>query len=304
MNVPSKKDYIISVRKDFSAELKRIVEEQSGQAVFHLNESGDVHKGVHNARRCLKITRSVWRLIRDDLGEPDFRRKNDFYRDAGRALSALRDLTAMLETIDALEKKNQIPKAKAFFQKFREAFQLQRSLFVKKQANERKTLQKIAKEIKTKKKQINKFQLSDQYIPNIATSLERTYRRGQNCYKANKKKLDPARMHEWRKRAKYLRYFFHMLRESRPELCQKLEKRLHLLTDHLGNFNNLTVLKNHLQNQKLDLLQEDLNQLLQIVEQNQQELYESALALGAKLYAEKPETMRKLTLALLKVYSS
>ena len=119
----------------------------------------------------------------------------------------------------------------------------------------------------------------------------------------NRKNPDPVRMHEWRKRAKYLRYFFHMLRESRPELCIQLEKGFHQLTDYLGDFNNLTVLESQLQNLNFSLPEEDLDQLLQIAEQAQQELHQSALATGAKLFAEKPETMRKLTLALLEVYS-
>ena len=105
-NANNEMSYVIRQEETFEEGVKRILDEQTTHVIHHLTQEPDIHKGIHNARRCLKIIRAVWRLIRRDLDPEDFRRKNEFYRDAGRELSALRDLTALLEALDAMQKTN------------------------------------------------------------------------------------------------------------------------------------------------------------------------------------------------------
>src|SRR5215208_5141851 len=57
---------------------------------------------IHEARKDVKKARALLRLVRADLKAGAYRRENRELRDAGRALSALRDADVLVETIDGL----------------------------------------------------------------------------------------------------------------------------------------------------------------------------------------------------------
>ena len=56
-----------------------------------LQGDSDPESGIHEARKSLKRTRALLRLVRPGLGETQFRRSNDRLRDIARMLSAARD---------------------------------------------------------------------------------------------------------------------------------------------------------------------------------------------------------------------
>ena len=57
---------------------------------------------VHTARKAMKRTRGLLRLVRGSIGEAAYRAENDALRDAARLLAPARDATAKIETFDAL----------------------------------------------------------------------------------------------------------------------------------------------------------------------------------------------------------
>ncbi len=63
----------------------------------------DRHKGVHDARKCLKKLRSLLLLIRPGLPEPLFLSLTDRVRAIARGLASARDAHALLDAIDKLE---------------------------------------------------------------------------------------------------------------------------------------------------------------------------------------------------------
>lgn len=279
--------YVIAPQKGFEQEIKRIVAEQVQSAIHYLQEEEDVHKGVHNARRCLKVTRAAWRLIRKDLGEKDFREKNTFYRNAGRQLSELRDLTALLETLDMMQRKNKRMQKWVSQQTFRQILEEKRAT-AHQMESENILPHAVAKELNAHYQEINQFQLSRHFPRNVAASLRKVYARGYRALADCRQAPDPLHMHEWRKRSKYLRYHFHMLRKAWPLVFTKLEDEFHLLTDYLGDFNNLTVMKAHLNNSAYPLKTVHQEKLLQEADIHQQELWQKAIELGELLYTEAP----------------
>ena len=68
----------------------------------------DRHRGVHDARKCLKRLRSLLVLIRPGLPEPVFDNLTDRLRTIARGLAPARDAHALLDAIDKLGR----PKAK------------------------------------------------------------------------------------------------------------------------------------------------------------------------------------------------
>ncbi len=61
---------------------------------------------VHDARKAIKRMRALARLLRHELGEPEFRRVNDSLRSAAQRLAGARDAEVRLATLDALAKRH------------------------------------------------------------------------------------------------------------------------------------------------------------------------------------------------------
>jgi len=71
--------------------VRRIAAEQLANAAARLQGDSDPASGVHEARKSLKRTRALLRLVRPGLGETQYRKSNDRLRDIARMLSAARD---------------------------------------------------------------------------------------------------------------------------------------------------------------------------------------------------------------------
>lgn len=71
--------------------VRRIAAEQLANAAARLQGDSDPESGVHEARKSLKRTRALLRLVRPGLGETQYRKSNDRLRDIARMLSAARD---------------------------------------------------------------------------------------------------------------------------------------------------------------------------------------------------------------------
>ena len=285
--------YRINDSNDFDAEIHRIIGDQVTMAVADLRDFKDIHSGVHNARRRLKVARAALRLIRKDLGETSFKKKNAFCRDMARRLSQLRDATAMLETIDFLEKSLGERLEKKLLKQLRLLLDKEREYLKKDQGGRSSLVQEVADNLEDGKLQITDFKLSKQYRKKVLASLQLVYARGQNAFKSCYPYPTAEKIHEWRKRAKYLRYQFQMLEQYYPTYFQQAEKDLHQLTDLLGDYQNLSVLCNFIISSCAQLPVEKRSQLVMEALEYQQQLHQKAKPLGKLLYSESPNGFLK-----------
>ena len=60
------------------------------------------HLAVHLTRKRFKRIRAVLRLIRDEIGEAVYQQQNQFYRDASRLLSPVRDSAVLVDLFNTL----------------------------------------------------------------------------------------------------------------------------------------------------------------------------------------------------------
>src|SRR3954470_10433076 len=71
---------------------------------------------IHGARKAIKRSRAMLRLVRDALSRRVYRLANLTLRDAGRPLSAARDARVLMESLDDLvARQNLEPKESASF---------------------------------------------------------------------------------------------------------------------------------------------------------------------------------------------
>src|SRR5262245_53924237 len=95
--------YRLKLSESLTRGVRRIALDQLDLAEQRLKDKSDPVAAVHEARKSLKRTRALLRLIRPALGESVYRRENGQLRDAGRLLSASRDRDVMRETVVKLE---------------------------------------------------------------------------------------------------------------------------------------------------------------------------------------------------------
>lgn len=95
--------YRFEVEESFAEGVRRIGCEQIDLAIANLGDTGDPHRGIHQARKSLKRIRALLRLVRPALRDGDYRRENLGFRDIARRLSKARDSQAVLEAIAKID---------------------------------------------------------------------------------------------------------------------------------------------------------------------------------------------------------
>jgi CHAD domain-containing protein len=104
----------------------------------------------------------------------------------------------------------------------------------------------------------------------------------------------PEHFHQWRKRAKDLYYQVRLLCRIWPEQMDAIESELEQLGDFLGNAHDLFLLAGPEAAKELPKEpKEETEALIALALKRQKQLQMQALALGAKLYAEKPASFCK-----------
>ncbi|AYD02301.1 CHAD domain-containing protein [Neorhizobium sp. NCHU2750] len=94
--------YRLRPAEPFTAEVRAVARDQLAKAIDYLEHQPDgPHEAIHDARKRFKRVRALYRLI--EPGNPDFQaRENARIRDIAQSLSAVRDATALVETVHYL----------------------------------------------------------------------------------------------------------------------------------------------------------------------------------------------------------
>lgn len=224
--------------------------------------------------------------MRFELPDDVFNEENQFYRNESRKLSDARDLTAMLETIDKMSgpglKKNMASKLS----------NLKTSIDKERSGHSKDIIQQIentrvalaAHPLITKQ-----ITWSEDYVNNLLQGLTKVYRRGYKCFQICQDNPSSEDFHQWRKRAKYLRYQLMMLRNLWPAMMVSWEKELNHLTNFLGEANNIAVLQHYLLSKKSGLNKKERDLIITMTQDNHKTYIAKANSLGQKLYSETPK---------------
>jgi CHAD domain-containing protein len=264
-----------------------MIGEQLGLALSRLsNMKGVEDEPVHEARKAIKKSRSLMRLMRKTLGS-EFDARNDELRQAGRRLSELRDAQALIETVDELSEKSE-------------------------QQADHNSLARLRKLLCTRKEQIAGKMSGGNEVPTVIQALEKvrgriglwpiadvthgefndavmtSVRRGRKAFQIAQDSQTDDRFHDWRKRAKDLRYQLEILDKSWPGVLDGYAGCAEELEQALGEDHNLAVLK-VLSTRELgkQLSASHAKRLQPLIKQRQEKLRKDAGEIGGRLYGEK-----------------
>jgi CHAD domain-containing protein len=256
-----------------SGALGRIARGRIDHAIDELGGKSDssAEEAVHEARKDMKKLRSVLRLARDELGDEIYRRENECFRDAARALSGVRDADAMLDTLKGLD---------GSFPELRRALKAHRDA-----APRADSADAVIATLEAARDRVEEWPLERDGFEALEGGLRRIYRRGRRAWQAVEEEPTTEILHEWRKREKDLWYHLTLLRESWPPLLKVTADEAHELSDRLGDDHDHAVLLEWAHARFDDAALEKCDEA---VAARRDVLQREALDLGRRVYAERP----------------
>ena len=256
----------------------RIAHGRIDHALDELRGKSDstAEEAVHEARKDLKKLRALLRMARAELGEDTFRRENVCFRDAGRELAGVRDSDVMLETLRALE----LPAGMEG--------ELRTTIEAHRAAGggdgRRTAAAGVVAMLREARGRVNGWPLERDSFDALRDGLERTYRRGRRAFRAARTDPTVEALHEWRKRVKELWYHHSLLRALWPPVMEAVGDEAHELTNRLGDDHDLAMLAGWVREHA-----EAEPEFFEAVERRRSELQGEAIALGERLYADRPD---------------
>ena len=275
--------------------------EQLADAVRLLREehAADPVAAVHGARKDLKKTRSLLRLVRPALKEKAYRRLNAELRDTARDLSGTRDADVMLETLDDLAGRfaGQVPRKT--FTALKRSFGA-RARAARKAGDDGGHPDVVAR-LEAAQAEVAAWPLERVDRKTLVAGAVRAYARGQRERARAEAEPTAESLHEWRKRVKDLWYHLRLLEEAWPPVLRALGEEAHRLSDLLGDEHDLAVLAERLEERRGAAVGApvDEDEVVALTLRRREELRGEAFALGARLYAERPKAYGRRLTALL-----
>ncbi|WAS96257.1 CHAD domain-containing protein [Nannocystis punicea] len=259
----------------------RIAGEELGEAIARLREAHpeaeDTHTRVHAARKAIKRTRALARLLRDGLAA-GFHRDNLDLRDAARRLAERRDAAVAADVFTHL-----VPEPEGALALVGDRLAAVRDQVV---AGEDALAAAAADLARVHSRSADWPQLGGGWSvlePGLKTSYERGSRAMRNAFADP----TPAAFHAWRKRVKDLWYHTQLLQSVWKRVQAAWADALEELSDTLGEDHDLEVLRVAL-GQHPDLDADARRDVLARAEARSAELRARAWTLGQRLYAERP----------------
>jgi len=274
--------------------IRRIVAEEMESAASQLEAaSGDKREeAIHEARKSLKKTRAILRLVKSELGGVR-KTENARLRDHGQKLSELRDAGAIVVAFDDLLAASGQVKGRDSLDTIRAGLVARRDQAMDQPGVEAR-LAAMAKSFRTIGKRTKNWPLKSDGFSAIRGGLEESFRAGRKAMTRARRQPRPENFHEFRKRAKDHWYHIRLLEPLWTDVMRAYEKSLKELETWLGDDHNLVVLRDKVLSEP-DLCANDkaTDLVVRLVERRQKELRKNALAVGARIYEEKPRAFAR-----------
>jgi CHAD domain-containing protein len=226
--------------------------------------------------------------VRPSLEDDLYRRENDRFRDAGRALGGARDAEVKLETLAALDERyHDFPGDGV--KPLVEALEEERDSLAAEVESDDGPRRDVVTQLVAGGAVAREWPLADDGWSLVEPGLKRSYKRGRNRFADVRQDPSPENVHEWRKRVKDLWYHLRILRNAWKGVLGETADQAHDLADLLGDHHDLAVLDEDVGGRKGLLATSDRKALSKLITQRQDELLEPAIELGERVYAEKPK---------------
>ncbi len=274
--------------------IRRLARDQIDRALTELADSTlDRHEAIHQVRKRCKKLRAILRLVRGELAAREnlYSFENAWFRDTARLVSYLRDAEALIEAHDRLMAGAEGQTDTGAFAPFREAL-LERKRRIEGEVDLDERLAVFADRLHQARGRIGSWPLRSAGFNALEPGLRRTYRRGRKAMARARVAPGDETLHDWRKRVKYHWYHVRILEGIWTPVMAGLAEGIRALSDLLGNDHDLAVLTDLLGRPDGEMTADvDAKAYLGLVRRRRQHLQAAALAVGDRLYFEKPRRL-------------
>jgi CHAD domain-containing protein len=268
--------------------IRRIAAEQIDKAEATLTGRKQRHKAVHQARKGCKKIRALLRLARGGVGGSTYAQENEFFRDAQRRLSAVRDAAVMVETLDKVAKHH--PNGAETFGTVRRELVQRCEHAAAQHLNDEGTVETVASLLREARERVPDWPVKHNGFKALRPGLLKVYGDGAKRFAALGDKPTAEDFHDWRKQAKYLSYHLRLLTPVWPGAIGSIADELGQLGDLLGTEHDLAVLKEMLEADTAGFGGESqIAPLVTLIEARRAELQAATGLFGARLYVDKPK---------------
>lgn len=256
------------------------------------DEEMDLNEKIHEVRKSLKKIRAILRLYRDSTGYSTYHRKNVFYRDLGRKISAPRDNHVLLQFGKKILEEAPEKIRDQNTEKMVAALEKQRDDSLAK-VRKNKDLETIKKELQEAIPDENPV-IKNEGFNVIKGGVKRMYRQSRNYMKSILKEPDDTTIHDFRKRVKYLRYQMSILRPVFPEMIKAYRRILKNISDDIGLYRDYTLFHDMLkENDFYNLNDEQRTFITEYIEEEKDQVLVRALEPSKKFFLQKPKSFVK-----------
>jgi CHAD domain-containing protein len=284
--------YRIGADEPVRAAIARCGREQLDRAIRELSEgiNDDPVRAVHDARKAIKKERSLLRLAHGTMRSAQRRRENATLRDAGRALSGVRDADVLISTVDGLQQRfaGQLPAGT--FTAIRKALASRRGDGARalRDALDAKAVQDLGGVLL----RVDEWKLGVGGWNAIEAGLVRSYKRGRRELGRARRSRSLEDLHAWRKRVKDLWYQERLLAQVCGPSIKGHGNEAHHVADLLGDDHDLGLLRDELTRGTMPA-PVDVDAVVTLIDRRRDELQTEALGIGRRLYAEAPAAFRR-----------
>jgi len=262
-----------------------IFQRQIGAAIEELHAA---EPNIHGARKQLKRARATLRLIREAVGDERYRRENIAARDAARPLSQARDAEVLSDALAGLLERFGSDASGLQVAPLQQRLTTDRRSAA--QSLPAKQLGEIKRALKRCLTRAQAWRLESSGWSSLETGLRATYRRARRALRKARAERATEDLHEWRKQTKYLWHQLQILAPLATGPVGELADEFHHLADYLGDEHDLAVLRERVATPAGEL-SVTRQALLSRIDERRSDCQRDAIALGHRLYAEKPSAL-------------
>ena len=255
------------------------------------DRTATVPERARRARVHCKKIRGALRLFAPECPKR-CQREDAAFREAARSLASLRETGVALNTLDALREQwgDKIDRG-SFAAARRVLLSVQRETMPSPvEANRRFARFEI--EMRQAAKRQLRWKIPGKGFEVLAGGFEASYRSARQAFRTAREKSSTTAFHDWRKRAKIHGYHVRLLRGAWPIIMKKWASSMDLLSKLLGDEHDLACLREQILTHVQRGGEKELTAgLINLIEARRTELRGEAVALGRRLFAEKPGAM-------------
>ncbi|MGF6173618.1 CHAD domain-containing protein [Ensifer sp. 4252] len=285
--------YAFRPSRAFTDDFKKVGAEQfeQGIEVLRLRPDG-VHEAIHDARKCFKRLRALYRLTAYDA--PLFQKQeNARIRDMARNLSAVRDAAALVENARYLHEGARSDDEERALDHVCSRLVERRDRIASEQTDIEDRIAATIVNCEQAMAALAHVSFDDRRrktTDRLTKGWRRTLKRGARALEACQASTEAAAFHELRKRAQDYRMHLALMREAWPSAMQAKRLDAKALVDVLGHLNDLDVMTS-LVNEDPALAgnSQDQAHLISAVIARQESLRSEALDRAASVFLDAPD---------------